>query len=108
MRTIAPLKGIGSSFISQLYSFRPGSRQKRHGYINPPKLDRDDPNWDVPQAVEMSVRVNRKARGLNNPEDCVRDAPDCEWVIQAFLLDVLAALDDDEDASDSSVAGGAG
>lgn len=74
---------------------------------NLPKLDREDPNWDVPQAVEISVRAIRKARGLKNPEDCDRDRLEYERVVQAFLLDVLAALDDDEDAADSSVAGGA-
>lgn len=36
---------------------------------NPPDLDRDDPNWDVSQAVEMSVRASRKSRGLKNPEE---------------------------------------
>ncbi|ASW03180.1 hypothetical protein [Paraburkholderia aromaticivorans] len=62
----------------------------------PPKLDRDDPNWDVSQAVEISVGAIRKARGLKNPDDCVQDTPEYERVVQAFLLDVLAALDDDE------------
>lgn len=63
---------------------------------NPPKLDRDDPNWDVSQAVEMSVRAIRKVRGLKNPEDCVQDTEEYERVVQAFLLDVLVALDEQD------------
>lgn len=63
---------------------------------NPPKLDRDDPNWDVSQAVEMSVRAIRKVRGLKNPEDCVQDTAEYERVVQAFLLDVLVALDEQD------------
>lgn len=66
----------------------------------PLKLSRDDPMWDVTAAVENSVRDARKARGLKNPEDCVPETPEHERVVQAFMLDVLAALDDADGPSD--------
>lgn len=75
---------------------------------NPPKLDRDDPMWNVAQAIENSVRAIRKARGKKNPEDCVPNTPEHEQVLNEFLEDVLGAMGGDEDEPDGFGAGAAG
>jgi hypothetical protein len=75
---------------------------------NPPKLDRDDPMWDVAKGIEDTVRAIRKARGVKNPEDCPPGTPEHEAILQEFLLDVLAALGDEDDEADSFGAGAAG
>jgi hypothetical protein len=66
----------------------------------PRKLSRNDPVWDVPADIENSVRKARKARGLKNPEDYNADTPEHDRTVEAFMLDVLAALDDAEDPSE--------
>jgi hypothetical protein len=74
----------------------------------PPKVDRDDPMWDVAQVIENSVRAIRRARGKKNPEDCVPGSPELELVLNEFLSDVLTSMAEPEDEPDGFGAGAAG
>lgn len=56
------------------------------------ELPDDHPLRKEARNFEDSVRAIRKAKGLKNPEDCVRGTPEFDEVEEAFLTDMLSFL----------------
>ncbi|MGO4326773.1 hypothetical protein AB4Z48_18260 [Cupriavidus sp. 2TAF22] len=56
------------------------------------ELPYDHPLREEARNFEDSVRAIRKAKGLKNPEDCVRGTPEYDDVEEAFLTEMLSYL----------------